>query len=524
MAAVRAVPARSLAAGNAQTWPSSTARSCGSTSTASGRTPSRRTTRRDGARPEIYAYGFRNPWRFAGAGRRPAALGQRRRLGPLRGNRPRQRWGNYGWPIREGTHCLDVAQPLTERPTARRPGPPASRSSIRSWSTRTRTSAWPSSAGTSIAVGHRGPARPVRLRRLQRRPGQQPGVPARVDAGRDARRRTADVGLATARRSAVAALESVRDRDGRGRCRRSVCPDEDATRSGRDAGEVLRRSRWAARSAGRDCPDGRTLVSRRVTQTRPRSPIHDHDHRVRQGPTGGCAGGRRHGARVRQALRLRAMDVLDRDGGRPARSGACSAASTLGRVHASGSGGLALLRRPGRPPTPSTSSPIAIDRDEPERLVAKGYSVPFGWEGPSRVAAGGRLGRCDRPSAIDRSLGRRGNLVSALEISVRPDLRGNGLSGIYARGHAREGRRSRVPQPCRPGQTQAPSTSTRTCRWWTMRPSAGADGLLRRSMAAGARAGRRDDRQGIGASDDDGRLGRAVAGMDGAAHSIRPVP
>ena len=36
----------------------------------------------------------------------------------------------------------------------------------------------------------------------------------------------------------------------------------------------------------------------------------------------------------------------------------------------------------------------------------------------------------NRRAALDRQLGRRGNLVSALEITVRPDLQGRGLSGI----------------------------------------------------------------------------------------------
>jgi glucose/arabinose dehydrogenase len=73
---------------------------------------------RSGGRPEIYAFGLRNPWRFSWE---PA--GQHRLLASDVG------WGryeevdvivaggNYGWPIREGLHCLDVSAPLSDVPT-----------------------------------------------------------------------------------------------------------------------------------------------------------------------------------------------------------------------------------------------------------------------------------------------------------------------------------------------------------------------------------------------------------------------
>jgi glucose/arabinose dehydrogenase len=70
---------------------------------------------RGGGRPEIYAYGFRNPWRLSWE---PA--GQRRLLvsdvgyGRYEGLDVVTKGGNYGWRIREGRHCLDIAFPLQE--------------------------------------------------------------------------------------------------------------------------------------------------------------------------------------------------------------------------------------------------------------------------------------------------------------------------------------------------------------------------------------------------------------------------
>ena len=68
-----------------------------------------------GGRPEIYAFGLRNPWRFSWE-----PTGTHRLISVDVG------WGryeevdvvvpggNYGWPIREGLHCLDVHAPLSD--------------------------------------------------------------------------------------------------------------------------------------------------------------------------------------------------------------------------------------------------------------------------------------------------------------------------------------------------------------------------------------------------------------------------
>ena len=67
-----------------------------------------------GGRPEVYALGFRNPWRLSWE---PA--GDRRLLvsdvgfGRYEEIDAVVRGGNYGWRIREGAHCLDLAAPLS---------------------------------------------------------------------------------------------------------------------------------------------------------------------------------------------------------------------------------------------------------------------------------------------------------------------------------------------------------------------------------------------------------------------------
>jgi len=68
-----------------------------------------------GGRPEIYAVGLRNPWRLSWE-----PDGDRRLLvsdvgyGRYEEVDVVEAGGNYGWRIREGAHCLDVAAPLDE--------------------------------------------------------------------------------------------------------------------------------------------------------------------------------------------------------------------------------------------------------------------------------------------------------------------------------------------------------------------------------------------------------------------------
>jgi len=71
-----------------------------------------------GGRPEIYAYGFRNPWRLSwepGGDRRllvsDVGYGRFEEIDVV------ARGGNYGWRVREGAHCLDVDFPLVDLDT-----------------------------------------------------------------------------------------------------------------------------------------------------------------------------------------------------------------------------------------------------------------------------------------------------------------------------------------------------------------------------------------------------------------------
>jgi glucose/arabinose dehydrogenase len=68
-----------------------------------------------GGRPEIFADGFRNPWRLAwepGGDRRllvsDVGYGRYEEVDAVVNG------GNYGWRLREGAHCLDIAAPLED--------------------------------------------------------------------------------------------------------------------------------------------------------------------------------------------------------------------------------------------------------------------------------------------------------------------------------------------------------------------------------------------------------------------------
>ena len=69
----------------------------------------------DGGRPELFALGFRNPWRLSwepDGDRRllvsDVGYGRYEELDVVEAG------GNYGWRVREGVHCLDLDEPLDD--------------------------------------------------------------------------------------------------------------------------------------------------------------------------------------------------------------------------------------------------------------------------------------------------------------------------------------------------------------------------------------------------------------------------
>jgi glucose/arabinose dehydrogenase len=68
--------------------------------------------------PEIYAFGLRNPWRFAFDRDEDHAL--------IASDAGQNRWeeidlirkgGNYGWNVKEGSHCFDASRPTMDLPS-----------------------------------------------------------------------------------------------------------------------------------------------------------------------------------------------------------------------------------------------------------------------------------------------------------------------------------------------------------------------------------------------------------------------
>ncbi|PGH44705.1 N-acetyltransferase [Micromonospora sp. WMMA1996] len=70
----------------------------------------------------------------------------------------------------------------------------------------------------------------------------------------------------------------------------------------------------------------------------------------------------------------------------------------------------------------------AVDPAEPDRVVARAYAVPLRWT-EDELPDGG-WDRMIQRATLGRLTGSAPNLVSALEICVRPDRRGEGLSAL----------------------------------------------------------------------------------------------
>jgi GNAT superfamily N-acetyltransferase len=135
---------------------------------------------------------------------------------------------------------------------------------------------------------------------------------------------------------------------------------------------------------------------------------------------------------------------------------------------------------------------VAVDPAQPDRLAARALSVPFTWErDPDADLPVDGWDGVIRRAALDRQRGRRGNLVSALEITVRPDLRGQGLSGTMLEAMRRNAAKlgfGSLVAPVRPtGKHRHPHMPIAEYAAWS-----GADGLphdpwLRVHVRAGGR-------------------------------------
>jgi GNAT superfamily N-acetyltransferase len=75
----------------------------------------------------------------------------------------------------------------------------------------------------------------------------------------------------------------------------------------------------------------------------------------------------------------------------------------------------------------------AVDREEPDRVIARGFSVPFafrdGTPGRNELPPGG-WDEVIRWAHADWLAGRRATVVSAIEINVLPPYRGRGISQL----------------------------------------------------------------------------------------------
>jgi GNAT superfamily N-acetyltransferase len=135
---------------------------------------------------------------------------------------------------------------------------------------------------------------------------------------------------------------------------------------------------------------------------------------------------------------------------------------------------------------------IAVDRNALDRPVAKACSVPFHWSGdPAVDLPPGGYDEVILRSTQDRSASRAANMVSPVEIAVRPELRRQGIAGMMLdelrRNTLRLGFHSLVA-PVRPSlKHEHPDTSLSEYITWTRDDGLPADPWLRAHLRSGAR-------------------------------------
>ncbi len=135
---------------------------------------------------------------------------------------------------------------------------------------------------------------------------------------------------------------------------------------------------------------------------------------------------------------------------------------------------------------------VAVAPDRPDRMVARALSVPFTWEGdPDASLPVDGWDGVIRRAALDRQRGQRGNMVSALEITVRPGLQGRGLAGVMLNAMRRNAAKlgfDNLVAPVRPtGKHRHPQMPIAEYAAWSRADGLPHDPWLRVHVRAGGR-------------------------------------
>ncbi|WP_156755214.1 N-acetyltransferase [Actinokineospora pegani] len=134
---------------------------------------------------------------------------------------------------------------------------------------------------------------------------------------------------------------------------------------------------------------------------------------------------------------------------------------------------------------------VAFRSDDPDVAVGRAYTVPFRWDEPIDELPDGGWDAVIRRACLGQLRGTTPDTVSALEILVRPDLRGTGLSGLLLRAMRRNAARlgfTDLVAPVRPSAKHlAPAVPMSEYAWLTREDGLPQDPWLRVHVRLGAR-------------------------------------
>jgi hypothetical protein len=133
-----------------------------------------------------------------------------------------------------------------------------------------------------------------------------------------------------------------------------------------------------------------------------------------------------------------------------------------------------------------------IALDPAGEMLAKAYSLPFTWPGdPDDGLPAGGYDAVLLGAADDRLAGRTGNLIAAVEITVRPGAQGAGMAGVMLdalRRNAAEQGFSSLVIPVRPTHAhEHPQTPVAEYATWIRDDGLPVDPWLRAQVRAGGR-------------------------------------